>query len=114
MKKITTMLFLAFFSTSVLANGSCPSALPTNDAGFCPSFQAAASCYCTASGVPKGMCQDVKTIYKRMIAIFGTVQRACEYQKNTPVQVCVDDWNCYMNGGKDSAGQLCSGTGKSC
>jgi len=114
MIKITTTLAIVLFSGSVMAGGSCPQALPTNNAGFCPSFAAAAQCHCTASGVPKGLCQDVKAVYNRMLAIFGTVQRACEYQKDTPTQTCVDDWGCYMNGGVDSQGQLCSSTGAAC
>lgn len=114
MIKLATSLAIVLFSGSIMAATSCPEALPTNNAGFCPSFQAAAQCHCTSSGVPKGLCQDVRAVYKRMLALFGSVQRACEYQKNTSTQTCVDDWGCYINGGIDSQGRQCSGTGAAC
>jgi hypothetical protein len=100
------------FAVDVFSN--CSQALPTNDPNFCPSFQSIAECHCIEMGVPKGMCKDMHTIYNRMIAMFGSVQRACEYQHDASVQTCVDDWNCYRNGGTDSEGRLCSGTGGSC
>lgn len=98
-------------STAVFA---CPSALPTNDYGFCSSFKASATCYCTASGVPARMCEDVGAIYNRMLGFFGSVQKACEYQHYTKVQDCIDNWTCYLIGGVDSAGRSCSGTQYAC
>jgi hypothetical protein len=48
------------------------------------------------------------------MSIFGSIQRACEYQHDTSVQNCLDDWQCYRNGGRDSTGALCNATGSSC
>ena len=100
-----------FFSTLALA---CNRAAPTDSPQFCTSFKAAASCYCTSSGLPTGMCQDMNALYSRMLFIFGTLQRACEYQKYTSTQDCIDNWNCYLRGGIDSKGKLCNGTKRSC
>jgi hypothetical protein len=96
-----------------IAGASCPGALPTTHTDFCNSFKTCATCYCS-SRLPPVLCQDVSKIYERMISMFGSVQRACEYQKDTPTQVCVDDWNCYRSGGRDSQGGLCSSTGNAC
>ena len=92
----------------------CPQALPTSDPSFCPSFKSIGECHCTASGLPAGMCKDMNSIFNRMISVFGSIKRACEYQKDTSTQMCIDDWNCYRSGGKDSQNNLCSGTGKAC
>ena len=113
MKKI--IFFLSFlYSTSIFAFTSCPQALPTTDANFCSSFSDVAVCHCLASGLPRSACPDVNTIYKRMLIIFGSVERACNFQRNTDVQTCIDDWNCFNNGGSDSHGGLCSNSGKAC
>jgi len=115
--KLIHFLFLCLFSVSSFAAtiyASCPKAVPTNNPGFCGSFKSVATCHCTSSGLPSGMCQDMNVIYKRMISIFGSVQKACEYQKDTSVQDCMNDWLCYRTGGTDSTGNLCSGTGKAC
>lgn len=114
MKKLLSVLTLAFISHAAIAGGNCPEASSTNDASFCPTFQTAAQCRCSASGVPKAFCQDMNKLYDRMIAMFGSLQRACEYQKDTTTQTCIDDWNCYRNGGVDSQGRMCSGTGTAC
>lgn len=95
-------------------HASCPQALPNTNAGFCASFKAAAICHCTSAGLPSGLCQDVNTIYNRMIGLFGSIQRACDYQKDIPASACVAAWNCYRAGGKNPEGNLCSGTGKAC
>ena len=95
-------------------HGNCPQALPTADAGFCASFKSVAQCHCTSSGLPAGMCRDMNSIYSRMVSIFGSQQKACEYQKDTTTQTCMDDWNCYRMGGKDSLGRLCSSNGNRC
>lgn len=99
------------------ANGlsfACSSALPTNDPNFCASFKPVATCYCTSSGLPSRMCQDMNALYGRMILVFGSLQRACEYQKHTSTQNCLDNWSCYMYGGTDSQGNLCSSSGAAC
>lgn len=92
----------------------CPQAVPTTDPNFCSSFKSVAQCHCIDSGLPASICQDVNTIYNRMISIFHSVQRACEYQRDTSTQTCIDDWNCYRLGGADSKGGLCSSTGSIC
>lgn len=115
--KRTLILLACAFSMSSFAGGAllkCPQALPTDSPKFCPSFKSVAECHCVSAGLPKMMCQNVESIYTRMISMFGSLQKACEYQKDTTVQTCIDDWNCYRKGGKDSQGRLCSSTGKSC
>jgi hypothetical protein len=104
--------FLEMFVSPIHAN--CSQALPTDNPAFCASFKSVAECHCTSSGLPPGMCQDMTTIYNRMVKIFGSQQKACEYQKDVPTQQCMDDWNCYRSGGRDSQGKLCSSTGQVC
>ena len=114
MNRKIALLFACFFSTiSFALPTSCPPATPTNSPTFCSSFQIAAECYCSQS-LPHGMCANMGTLYNRMISMFATLQRACEFQHNTSTQTCIDDWNCYRLGGKDSQGQLCSSTGNAC
>jgi hypothetical protein len=93
---------------------ACPRAVPMDNPGFCPSFKSVAVCHCIAKGLPAGMCQDMNALYSRMIAMFGTLQKACEYQHDTSAQDCVDNWNCYRNGGVNSQGLLCSSTSQAC
>ncbi len=108
---ISALLFsMACFSMPT----GCPSAAATNTLEFCHSFKQAAECYCTSAGVPRGMCNNMSQLYNRMISMYGSVQRACEYQRHTSVQLCLDDWNCYRNGGKNSQNQLCNATGQAC
>lgn len=111
MIKRIAVVFMSLFAASVFA---CAKALPVDDAGFCASFKEVATCHCTSSGLPAGMCQDMNSLYKRMLALFGSLQRACEYQKHTSTQDCVDNWNCYRKGGIDSQGRLCSSTQLAC
>ncbi|WP_173236757.1 hypothetical protein [Legionella antarctica] len=99
------------FSLSVF---SCPGALPTDHVNFCASFRTAATCYCTSSGLPAGMCQDMTALYNRLIGVFGSLQKACEYQRYTTTQDCMDNWNCYRLGGIDSHGRLCSSNQLAC
>jgi hypothetical protein len=109
-KKIVVVIAL-FFSVSSFA---CPRAVPTDNVGFCASFKSAATCYCTSSGLPGGMCQDMNQLYLRMLSVFGTLQKACEYQNYTSAQDCMNNWNCYLRGGVDSTGKSCSSTKKAC
>jgi hypothetical protein len=114
-KKIVMLLIsLSAFSYSGLAFSACPQALPNNTPGFCGSFRVSAQCHCSASGLPQGMCMNIKSIYDRMLSMFGSVQRACGYQHDTNLQNCIDDWSCYWSGGVTSENELCSGTGGSC
>lgn len=110
MRKFFTVLLCVFSINSF----ACTNALPTDNPTFCASFKTAAICYCTSSGLPGVLCQDMNVLYARMISVFGSLQRACEYQKYTTTQDCMDNWNCYRLGGKDSRGRICSSTGKAC
>ena len=116
MTKVTAMLFFSLISFTSFATifGACPAAVPISGSGFCSSFKSVAQCHCTASGLPNGMCTNMKTIYDRMMSMFGSVRRACEYQHDTSVQNCIDAWVCYRSGGTTSQNELCSGTGRSC
>lgn len=114
MIKKMIILFVSLCSLSSFAmTKACPPALPTSNPGFCSSFVAAATCYCSNS-LPERMCMDMSKIYKRMIDMFGTIDRACNFQRETTPQACIDDWSCYLKGGKDSKGEACSSTGSSC
>jgi hypothetical protein len=109
--KLFAYIFTMFYFATATA---CPQATPTNDPGFCSSFKIAAQCHCTASHLPSRMCMDMNLLYDRMLIIFQTVKKACEYQTDTSTQNCIDSWNCYRNGGYNSKNELCSGTGASC
>ena len=111
MMKRFFIVFVCLFSFPTFA---CIIANPTDDANFCPTFKTAATCYCTASGLPAGMCQNMKNLYSRMMVVFGSLQKACEYQHYTSPQDCVDNWNCYLKGGIDSRGKLCNKTQQAC
>lgn len=93
---------------------ACNNALPTDDPNFCSSFSASASCFCAESGLPGSTCNDLKKLYDRMIFVYGSLEKACTHQNHTTPQDCVDTWTCYRNGGVDSQGKACSGTGLSC
>jgi hypothetical protein len=93
---------------------ACAKSLPPGHKKFCPSFAAAAQCACTTSGMPESMCKDMKAIHRRMLAIFSTQRKACEFQRDTPIQICHDSWDCYRLGGKDSTGHLCQSSGLAC
>lgn len=108
---VISLFSAASFATTL---GACPPAMDNNIPGFCSSFKLAAQCHCTTSGLPKGMCMNMKSLYDRMTSLFGSVRRACEYQHDTSVQNCIDAWSCYRSGGLTSKGELCSGTGNAC
>lgn len=110
MRRILVALMFVF-STSTFA---CTNAVPTDNPAFCASFKTAATCYCIASGLPAVMCQDMNMLYARLISVFGSLQKACEYQKYTSTQDCMDNWNCYRFGGIDSRGRVCSSTRRAC
>ena len=106
-------IFASTLSYSAIT-ASCPHAQPSDSPGFCSSFKSVAQCHCTSSGLPVGMCNDMKLLYARMISIFGSVQRACEFQHDTLTQDCIDSWHCYLVGGRNSNQGLCSSTGTAC
>lgn len=93
---------------------NCAHAALPNQRNFCAGFRASASCYCTSAGLPNSMCQDISHIYQRMLLVFDSVQKACEFQHDTNKQICMDSWKCYREGGKDSQGHWCNQTGQAC
>lgn len=110
---LSFLSFSSFAAPEVYSN--CKQALPTDNPGFCASFKSAAACYCKESGGPGFVCQNMDLVYKLMMERYHhKLQEVCEAQHDTSTQTCIDDWNCYRNGGKDSQGRLCSSTGKVC
>ena len=105
---------IGFFLSSMGYAASCPEIVAIDDSGFCQSFQIAAQCHCQAAGLPLRMCNNVKLVYQRMISTFGSIERACNYQKTTSYENCIQDWKCYLSGGATADGHLCSGTGQAC
>ncbi|OGV35608.1 MAG: hypothetical protein A3E88_06585 [Legionellales bacterium RIFCSPHIGHO2_12_FULL_35_11] len=103
-----------FFLSDIGFSSSCPVASPVVSIDFCKSFKVAAQCHCASSGLPRAMCNNEHLLYKRMIDTFGSLKRACEYQHDTSVQECIDDWECYLSGGLTSKSEACSGTGAAC
>lgn len=118
MKKIicALMCFLSFscFAATTSAPLACAKAVAPSNPGFCPSFKSVAACQCVTRGMPATLCNDMGKLHAKMISMFGTIQAACNYQKDTTPQECMDDWSCYLNGGKDSKGAACSATGRKC
>ena len=105
-------VFLAFFVVSSISF-ACPQATPTNAPNFCATFRVAAKCYCTQR-LPEVMCGKMTDLYQRLLIMFSSLDKACEYQSDTTKQNCIDSWNCYLYGGKNADGNLCSGTGRAC
>lgn len=114
MKRGIFACLMYVFSLSVFSAVSCGNALPTNDVNFCSSFKVVAKCYCTSSGLPGPMCEDMNVLYARMVSVYGSLDKACTAQRYTTKQDCLDNWNCYRRGGVDSRGRLCSSNQKSC
>ena len=108
--------YLFFFVVTCFANASipaqnCPNDLPTNHPSFCYSFPDAATCYCRAQA-PGGMCANMQIITNQMLGI--GIERACYIQHFVSFKDCVDNWHCYIYGGVDSSGRLCSSNGSKC
>lgn len=114
MKRILLALICVYLSSFAIASPNCPLGKHPYQPGFCVSFKTGAACHCKESGLPAGMCNDMKFVYDSMMARFHSIQSACQYQKDVPTQECIDDWSCFQHGGKDSQGRLCSGTGAKC
>ncbi len=95
---------------------ACAMALPIDNPSFCSSFQTSATCNCEekAPWPPSFYCATMDRIYNAMKLRYGSLENACANQTKTPQQMCIDDWNCYRNGGRDSRGLLCSGSGRAC
>ncbi|MBA2652961.1 MAG: hypothetical protein H0U73_11950 [Tatlockia sp.] len=116
LKKVYLALSLFGFAFSSVVYSECPKALATDNPNFCPSFKAAANCYCS-SLLPANVCDgDVSKLASFMISYFGTLERACnsKSQKYTSAQDCLDNWKCYLDGGVDSRGRVCSSNGSAC
>ncbi len=114
MRRCLICLALFFSVVCGVFAGNCPFATPASNSGFCNSFHVAAECRCTASGLPRGMCANMTLLYNRMLSMFGSVERACQFQHDTSFDVCIEDWKCYRQGGVDSHGELCNSTGLVC
>lgn len=110
MLKSISLVLLCFFTTLVF---SCETA-PLADPAFCGKFKASTECNCRALGLPSFLCQDNKALYNYMLSAYGTLDRACNAQRNTTPQICRDSWNCYFKGGTASDGSICSSTGARC
>jgi hypothetical protein len=111
--------FLSFSSFALIPENAfslseCPQGLPTSDVNFCKTFKEVAICHCTATGIPRFLCKNMNTLYNSMILRYGSVENACQSQTDTTQQICMDSWSCYRSGGKNSDGELCSGTGEAC
>ncbi len=107
-KKILFAVILSGFAFSSFA---CSRSLDPDHPDFCASFKAACKCYCTAAGFPGLMCENMTDLFSRMMAVYGSLDTACRAQvaqHNVPAADCLDDWNCYMFGGVDSRGRICS------
>lgn len=115
-KKITLGLIsmASLLVSSYIWAAPCGRAVPTNDPGFCRSFKEVAICYCTSSGLPSFICQDMELLYQRMESLYGSLDRACAAQNHTSKEDCLDNWNCYRLGQVDSHGRLCSSNGHRC
>lgn len=112
-KKKWMFCLMATWSLVTFA-GVCPQTQQYDTPQFCQEFENIARCHCANSGLPARMCQKVDLIYSRMISTFGTIEKACRFQKDTSTQNCIDAWQCYLKGGQLADGRLCNGTGNAC
>src|SRR5580693_2747985 len=125
MMKQIFVFILAFFTISAFAVTNkvtpvnnvalpedCKKADPIDSPTFCTTFEAAAKCYCrNASPIPAA-CKSASKVYEYMLSVHhGNLEKACKYaadhQPGTTPQECIDDWNCWRSGGRDSNGKLC-------
>jgi hypothetical protein len=131
MVKRIIILLLCFISCSTFAVSatssqpssklrmSCPQA-PVNTSGdFCNGFKASGYCHCDEKGMDAAVCEDMNQVYSAMMGYFSnSLDEACQYGEyedgGVPKQVCIDDWNCYRNGGVNPQGGLCNSTGAKC
>ena len=113
MKKILSALSAVIILGSTHTVIACGFAKSTDDPQFCHSFAQVARCTCEEK-MPDFMCKSVDQVYDIMILRYQSQENACHHQTRTSFQTCMDDWNCYRLGGKDSNGNLCSSTGKAC
>lgn len=115
MIKILIIFFVGFIClVCFAAHPHCGRALPTDNADFCDSFKMVAECHCNSAGYPNGLCTNMSNLYHLMILAYWSQKSACKHQTDTSVRECMDAWNCYRLGGKDSRGRLCGLSGKAC
>jgi len=110
-KLTNVILALALVSQSVF---SCATIGDFESPSFCQDFDQIAKCHCSQTGLPAKLCQNVSLIYSRMISTFGSIEKACRFQKDTTQENCIDAWKCYREGGQLSNGKFCSGSGIAC
>lgn len=113
MKKIVILLIFLLGCGAASAT-NCGQASPIDSPNFCTSFKNVARCHCIANGMHERLCENVNLIYKLMMNRYKSLENACRSQQDTTVQKCVESWNCYLSGGKNSEGRLCSNTGARC
>jgi hypothetical protein len=77
---------------------ACGRAVPIDNPGFCADFKLKAACYCTSAGLPSAFCQNMRTLYSRMLSVYGTLEKACSNQSHTSQSDCLANWNCYRLG----------------
>lgn len=86
---------------------------------FCQTFPPAAACNCTNHGMTPAVCDpnDLTNLYKMMMQTYHhNLADACNNpraQQLTSTQECIDDWNCYWDGGTSTTGK-CNATGIAC
>jgi hypothetical protein len=116
MKKNKKLFLLCLFSclSFQVYSGACPQTDKYDTPEFCKDFENIARCHCNNSGLPAKMCQKVDLIYLRMISTFGSIEKACRFQRDTSTQSCIDAWQCYLKGGQLEDGRLCNGSGLPC
>lgn len=109
------------FAVSAVANPVFPVPASSQSANQCVVASDTMPNFCDLFKSAVTSCSPVKLpmqgIYRMMIAVYGTLQNACVKQAaryGSDPQTCIDQWNCYWNGGKDSKGGLCSATGNKC
>ncbi len=102
--------------SGIYAGDKCPKTKPMDSKKFCSSFEGVVKCVCLANIHSSFMCRSMSVIYMTILAKFGSIEKFCndKHQYRVPPQQCIDEWNCYRNGGKNSQGVLCSGTGNRC
>ncbi|WP_115705080.1 hypothetical protein [Legionella sainthelensi] len=91
---------LLFLFSAVTFAAACGRALPVDHPGFCSSFKTAATCYCTAKGLPPYVCQNMQFLYNQMIYLYGSLPNACSsrVQQETTPEDCIVNWTCYKSG----------------
>lgn len=108
---VTTLLCL---SSTIFA---CDKAVPTTNPNFCSSFTSVAYCHCMQNIHSSIVCSNMTVLYNAMLQEYHSLESACAVaakKHEASQQECIDDWNCYWNGGRDSTGGLCSGNGQRC